>query len=66
MQAGKRWMPTYPRENKLEGTPSVITKADPAAGAKRRRRKDPDDDEVLTQGLIQVSPGAAMPWRRSA
>ena len=44
--AGWRDMDAYMRENKLEGTPSVITKADPAAEAKRRRRKDPDDEEV--------------------
>ena len=44
--AGWKEMDAYMRENKLEGTPSVITKADPAAEAKRRRRKDPDDEEV--------------------
>lgn len=44
--AGWKEMDAYMRENKLEGTPSVITKADPAAEAKRRRRKNPDDEEV--------------------
>ena len=46
MYAGWKEMDAYMRENLLEGTPSVITKADPAAEAKRRRRKNPDDEEV--------------------
>lgn len=42
--AGWKEMDAYMRENKLEGTPSVLGKAEPKAETRRSRASNPDDD----------------------
>ena len=42
--AGWKEMDAYMRENKLEGTPSVLGKAEPQAETRRSRASNPDDD----------------------
>ena len=42
--AGWKEMDAYMRENKLEGTPSVLGKAEPKAEPRRSRASNPDDD----------------------
>jgi len=42
--AGWKEMDQYMRENKLEGTPSVITKAEPPPSEQPRRKRRSDDD----------------------
>ena len=42
--AGWKEMDAYMRENKLEGTPSVLGKAEPKAEPRRSRASNADDD----------------------
>ena len=42
--AGWKEMDAYMRENKLEGTPSVLGKAEPKAETRRSRASNADDD----------------------
>ena len=42
--AGWKDMDAYMRENKLEGTPSVLGKAEPKAEPRRSRASNADDD----------------------
>ncbi|WP_344869855.1 hypothetical protein [Comamonas faecalis] len=45
--AGWKDMDLYMRENKIEGTPSVLTQLAPEPAKPRRRSRDSEDDEQL-------------------